>query len=840
MPERLIYFFGDGRSELDADAGRLTAADAKAVLGGKGSSLHAMTAFGLPVPPGFTIVTAACRHYYENDRKWPAGLAEDVQANLRRLEAAVGRKFGEPDGLLVSVRSGAAESMPGMMDTVLNVGDPAKGDPAAQLTKAIEDVFNSWMNERAVAYRKEKSIVGLSGTAVNVQAMCPAQVAGVLFTINGNTGNADEMVVEAVPGLGESLVSGEVVPDNYILERPAFTVKMSRPFGKSPILSESQLAELGRLGVKVEDYYGHALDIEWALHGGKFFLLQARKVRSTAAEQEAIRKAEVERLRSIASPEGTVWSRFNLAETLPKPLPMSWSIMRRFMSSAGGQGQLLRKLGYNPGLPEDKSVLELVCGRAFNNLTHDAAMFFAGYPYGYDFAEMRADPAKALYPRPRLDRGKLGFFSRMAFKWKEFRVTMKTSSARKRVADHLEKELFPKIVRLHKEARGKDLSPLSDKDVIALVRERAEFFWQECGAEAFTATLLADYSMDQLQIALTNALGAPEAAKLVKKAVSKGIHSTSGDANEMLAEVAAGKATVEQFLEAHGHRAAGELELAVPRWREDARSVEDMLDPLRGTMDASRLAGFTEAGGGAGAGTAGDGGPAAADPIEKEIQDRCGMLWGLQALKELEQVRRYFAFRETAKHYVMLGYELIRSALLELDKRWGLHGGIFYLEESELDAAHSWPDLKDIIAERKRKREIALRIPLPDVIFSDALDQIGNPPPPPASKEFAGLGISPGVCEGPVKLVFDPHSDRPRGKGYVLVCPSTDPGWTPLFVNASGLVLERGGMLSHGALVAREFGLPAVAGIDQITRAVRDGLRIRVDGDNGKVYLLEE
>ena len=171
-------------------------------------------------------------------------------------------------------------------------------------------------------------------------------------------------------------------------------------------------------------------------------------------------------------------------------------------------------------------------------------------------------------------------------------------------------------------------------------------------------------------------------------------------------------------------------------------------------------------------------------------------------------MRRYLVFRETAKHYMMLGYELIRDVLVELDHRWGLHHGIYYLEEHELNSAHAWPDVKDVIAQRKHKRQPDAAIPIPNVVFSDALEQIGNPPPPPAAKEFAGLGVSPGVVKGPAKVVFDPHTDRPKGKGYILVCPSTDPGWTPLFVNAAGLVLERGGMLSHGALVARESTSP--------------------------------
>lgn len=831
MSERLIHFFGNGVSEFDADPKRLTGPEARNVLGGKGGSLHAMTAFGLPVPPGFTIVTSACRHFYDNGRQWPPGLREELAANLARLEEAVGRKFGAAENpLLVSVRSGAAESMPGMMDTVLNCGDPAKGDPTRQLHDAVDAVFNSWMNERAVAYRREKKIEGLAGTAVTVQAMCPAAVAGVLFTINGNTGSRDEMVIEAVPGLGESLVLGEVVPDNYIVSRPDFAVKLNRPaVPGQPVLTPGQLAELGRLGLRVEEYYGYALDIEWGWVDGRFWLLQARRVKSTAEAREALRQAEIERLRRAADPAGTVWSRYNLSETLPAPLPMTWSIMRRFLSAGGGQGTLMRRLGYDPGLPADKSVAELICGRLYNNLSHDAQMFFNGYPYGHDFAALKADPQKALFPRPELDGRRIGFFGKLMFWWKAWRATSTTAAARATVADTLEKELFPAIVKEHKGGLAEDLTKLSDAELIALIRKRIDRYWQQFGADAFAATMLGDFSLEQLRLSLRNALPEAEAEKLLAKAVGSGIHSTSGDTGTLLAEVAAGKRPVGDFLAAHGHRAAGELELATPRWREDPAEVERMVAGFKDKPAHEPHAA-----------PASDGKDAAPDPVAKEIEEKCGVLWAPKALDELALTRRYLSFRETAKHYVMMGYELIRLALLELDKRWGLHHGIFHLEESELDAAHTWPDLKDILAKRREQRELMLKIPLPDVIYSDALEQIGNPPPPPKAKEYAGLPVSPGVATGPAKLVFDPHTDRPQGRGYILVCPSTDPGWTPLFANAAGLVLERGGMLSHGALVAREYGLPAVAGIDQITRAIADGARVRVDGDNGKVYLLED
>jgi pyruvate,water dikinase len=422
-----------------------------------------------------------------------------------------------------------------------------------------------------------------------------------------------------------------------------------------------------------------------------------------------------------------------------------------------------------------------------------------------------------------LDGAKAGVLGRLSFYWKAFRATSKTDAARAEVADRLEKELFPRIVADHKRGLAEDLSKVPDKDLLEIAHGRIGQFWQVYGAEAFTATLLGDYSLEQLSVVLKKSLGEEEGGKLVAKAVSSGIHSTTADANLMLAEIAAGKRDLKSFLDAHGHRAAGELELATPRWREDREAVERMVATFR---DKPAHLPHADANG-------------KADPVAEEIDARVGVLWRPKALAELEMVRRYLSFRETAKHYVMMGYELIRLALLELDRRWNLHHGIFYLEEGELDVAHSWPDVKDVVAKRKHERELMLKVPLRDVVFSDELDDLGKPTPPPAgATEFAGLPVSPGVAEGPVRVVFDPQKDRPEGRGYILVCPSTDPGWTPLFVNAAGLVLERGGMLSHGSLVAREFGLPAVAGIDQITRAVADGKRVRVDGDRGKVYIL--
>ena len=143
------------------------------------------------------------------------------------------------------------------------------------------------------------------------------------------------------------------------------------------------------------------------------------------------------------------------------------------------------------------------------------------------------------------------------------------------------------------------------------------------------------------------------------------------------------------------------------------------------------------------------------------------------------------------------------------------------------------------IQERKKRRAIALTLEVPLVLFSDDLEAIGRPiPPPSGATHLQGVPLSAGVAEGPALVLTEPTTQA-QAPGYILVCPSTDPAWVPLFVAAKGLVMESGGALSHGAIVAREFGLPAVAGLPAVQRQLRTGQRLRVDGSRGTVTVLE-
>ena len=204
----------------------------------------------------------------------------------------------------------------------------------------------------------------------------------------------------------------------------------------------------------------------------------------------------------------------------------------------------------------------------------------------------------------------------------------------------------------------------------------------------------------------------------------------------------------------------------------------------------------------------------------------------------VERLRTFLGLREAGKHYLLMGYAVIRRALVELDRRFRLNGGIWFLTPTDLPGLIAGKDLGAQIAAARKRRQTELSLEVPPVLFSDDLDAIGRPLPEPSSGDrLEGVALSAGVAEGPALVLTEPAAAPPEG-GYVLVCPSTDPAWVPLFVHAKGLVMETGGVLSHGAIVVREFGLPAVAGLPGATQRIKTGQMLRVDGGRGTVTLV--
>ncbi|MBN2547080.1 MAG: pyruvate, phosphate dikinase [Spirochaetes bacterium] len=371
MAEKYVYFFGDGKAEGKKEM--------KNELGGKGANLAEMTNIGMPVPPGFTISTNVCDLYYKNNRQYPKGLKEEVDENLKRVEKSTGMTFGDPDNpLLFSVRSGAAASMPGMMDTILNLGinekvvegiikksnnprfawdsyrrfiqmfsnvamncqhedfehvlDEAKkkkgvvndtdlnaddlkaivteykmvykkqkgadfpDDPREQLWHAINAVFGSWMNDRAIAYRKIHDIKGLLGTAVNVQSMVfgnmgDSSATGVCFTRNPSTGDNHFYGEFLVNAQGEDVVAGIRTPQKMSLwESQNWAndngISEDERKKKYPSLEEKMpdcYKQLCAVREKLEKYYKDMQDMEFTIQEGKLYMLQTRNGKRTGA-----------------------------------------------------------------------------------------------------------------------------------------------------------------------------------------------------------------------------------------------------------------------------------------------------------------------------------------------------------------------------------------------------------------------------------------------------------------------------------------------------------------------------------------------------------------------------
>jgi pyruvate,water dikinase len=841
---QLVYFFGAGQAEGGVDL--------KHLVGGKGASLADMTKAGLNVPPGFTISAACCEEFHGQGGQWPTGLDKELRANLHRLETLTGRAFGHGDNpLLVAVRSGAAVSMPGMMDTVLNIGRPGEGDPWDVLRRAIEAVFSSWRSERAVLYRRHHQIDGLLGTAVTVQAMCPAEVSGVLFTADPIDPSRQQIVIEAAPGLGEALVLGKATPNRYTLEKPALRV-LERLLVHEALLSDDQLAELGRLGLHVEAHFGHPCDIEWAWSGGQFYLLQSRpiKQRTThhlpltthhSAECEQVRQAEIAALRARAEPAGTVWARFNLSEILPAPTPMTWAIVRRFTSGRGGFGLMYRDLGFDPDPAlDDEGVYDLICGRPYCNLSREPRLHFRLLPFAHNFAALKAAPHKALYPQPTIDTVRAGWrfwlFAPIIIPRaliQMIRAELRQREMAQSLPKRLRDEVFPSFAAETANATAEDLTRLDEQALLERLETWTRRTLVNFARDSLKPTALAGLAMGKVERLLLPALGRERTRAAVGELVM-GVHpDPEADLPRAMRELAAGTLDRAPFLSRFGHRGSQEMELSQPRWSES----------FTGVAEAAWVAGAGVFGSPALslAGASEDSSPGhPQDTARERLFDEAKLAPAQRAAlaKEIETLHTCLALRETAKHYLMKGYAEIRRVLLELDRRHGLDGGIFFLTPEELPRLVQGDDLFALIAERRQRREIALSLDVPQVLFSDGLEAIGRPVEAAAAETLRGVALSAGVAEGAALVLHTPDASPLPTEPYILVCPSTDPAWLPLFVRAKGLVMETGGVLSHGAIVAREFGLPAVAGLADVHHRIRSGQRLRVDGGAGTVSVL--
>ncbi len=915
----LVTFFEPGAEEV-APADKQT-------LGGKGASLLALCQVGLPVPPGFILHTDCCREALANDGKWPVGLEEELREAITRLERVTGRTFGDAkEPLLVSVRSGAAVSMPGMMDTLLNCGLQPAADgenpegfwhvyrqfiamfaktvagvtseqfaaidqalteergieakeydepicrelaqryaklytehagrplPASAwdtLVACVNAVFRSWNSERAIAYRRQNQIRDLVGTAVTVQTMFPSQRSGIVFTVNPGNHADGAMIIESSYGLGEAVVSGDVKPDSFVVDRETLEIRdrimghkvhSVRALGDGSdhdpsvlSLSDEQVKELSALSLRVEAYPGVPVDLEWGWADGAFSLLQWRPIRGleVARDVETGRLEEMARLRKLAGSGPKVWARHNIGETLPHPTPLTWDVVLRFTRGDGGFGKMYRDFGYRPSREvREQGFLELICGYPYADTDRVAGLFWEGMPLTYDLQAVHADPGVLQAPPTQFDpnRTDAGFLGRLPATIiamiKSYR-TMKR--LRKSVAEHFDREVVPPYLDYVREERNRNLQDHSEAELLALLEERLVRVMDDFSGESLKPGFFGGMGCVQVESLLKDIFGTQLGEKVTVELIGGLDGDLTLEQDQLLYEVAHGKATMDTFLERYGHRAVAEMELASPRWREDPSYLDKILALHRreGEHSPHEMHALNRA-------------------RRIEAQERLPALLAEHGAASLEsdvmdlllEAQQLLPYRENGKHYLMMGYELIRDVFVAFGRRWGLEEDVFFLRMEELAGYTAREqELRAEIERRKIRWQAFRRLELGEVIASEDLDSLGKPRVYAAAAEMAGEAVSAGVFTGPARIVYDPRDSRDLGSGYILVCPSTDPAWTVLFMDAGGVVIERGGVLSHGAIVARDFGIPAVVCPDA-TKRIQDGERIKVDGNQGRVIRL--
>ena len=837
-------------------------------VGGKGLNLGKLTRAGFRVPQGFCVTTDAYRFSVPNLSAQHANSIKDITL-APELVSEIRTASEKLQTATVAVRSSATAedlaeaSFAGQQDTFLNVTPD-------ELLDALKACWASLWSERAIAYRQTQDIAdeGLA-MAVVIQEMCEAEVSGVLFTVDPFNKNLS--VIESNWGLGESVVSGAITPDNFhvsretgeVLEKSVATKReMVTAAGVSevlaaqqdvPSLTDAQLKELAQLGLRVENHYGQPMDIEWALADGQFALLQARYITtpssSTAPSEpthpppevdeesvENLRQGEIHLLKIYTDAHGTVWCHHNLAEVLPAPLPMTWSIIKKFMSGTGGLGKAYRSLGFYPSKRVDsEGILDLICGRIYVNLNREAELHFDGFPFAHDFNALKQNPQQAMYAQatPNITHSTASFWIKLPLHIVRMsRAEMRLRQCRSDFDRVLTAQVFPAFQSEVEAEQDISYSDLSDAELIAKFKAWCIKTLDDFAPKALTATLLAGFSLQRLEAALQKCVDETAAKNLASRLISELSGNLTVETNEKLQQVATGDLALTDFLKDYGHRGVDEFELAQSRWREDTAYIEQIVESFRQEDTGIALS--------------------KDDRTKQQMEQRVSAEAELTELvknkgglrkqieSELDFTRRYMPFRETAKFYLMLGYEQIRRALLELDRRYQLDGGIFYLVPDELQQLINGKALGDVIATRKMEREHMLQIEVPDVIFSDSLEQIGAPMLTNAAETYKGVGVSAGAATGKARVLLTPTDVRPSDRDYILVCPSTDPAWTPLFLHAAGLVMERGGILSHGAVVAREYGVPAVANIPNATRHIADGQMLQIDGNEGTVSIFTE
>jgi phosphohistidine swiveling domain-containing protein len=901
-----------------------------ASTGGKGVNLTRLKRAGYSVPNGFIVTTAAYQSFVSVNQldAWIINTIEGstldettsleaVSRSIRsrflkgripeQISSSVKKAYREMGKPAVAVRSSAtAEDLPGFsfagqQETFLNVVDETS------LLRALVECWSSLWTGRAIGYRARNGIPQEEiSLAVVVQEMVASEASGVMFTANPVTGLRSETVIEAVLGLGEVLVSGQVEPDRYVIEvnqgkilEKSLGTKAIQIMGaitgglqtvredssQQQALPDAELLKLVKIGQAIEVDFGVPQDIEWAWAGGKIFILQARPI---TALYPLPSEMDAEHLRA--------WFSFGAVQGMLEPMtPLGRDAIRQIF--AGGASLLGYRVNH-----ESQGVLRIAGERLWGDITAVISNS-VGRKVGPVLLKM-VEPGVAgildnLLEEPQFKpkNGNLKFST--ARKLAGFALPM--------LGRVLRNWMVPQRRRLQfQQAADRRISLLKsqcgwDDDLSSALSQHVNCFCQLYDAfhtivPTYVSAIIASMSLLNFLTRLAQrsqeGIKEQEATNLVLE-ITRGVPNNlttemdlalwrvsrlidtdptcrdrfqGSSATQLARDYLSGQLprlaqeAIKGFLDSYGMRGVGEIDIGRSRWEEDPEYVFRVLDNYFRIQDESqspeevfKRSEMT-----------------AESAINQLVSIVRKTPWGwLKApLVRLAsgRVRALIGLRESPKFHIMRMMRIVRRALLVSGEELRQSDLIdraddmFFLTLNELqdlakeseqnrsnDPSQSWnletfSGIRDLIAERRHAYEREkLRNKVPLVLLSDGRTYYEKVSTDTGVADHILIGspVSPGVVKGRVRVVLDPLGAQLL-PGEILVCPGTDPAWTPLFLTAGGLIMEVGGMMTHGSVIAREYGIPAVVGVPKATSRLQTGQLVQVDGSSGRILILTE
>jgi pyruvate,water dikinase len=823
--------------------------------------------------------------------------AAEIPAQIRESVTAMRSEILSDTTVIVrssAVGEDSAEaSFAGQLDSCLDVTSDS------EIAQALAACWASYWSERSLFYQISRNI-SLDGMGVVIQQMVGSCFSGVLFTTTPAAPSDDDeqLWAEYCFGHGEALVSGRINPGRFTISRADFRwqkqaspEQADQPRGEEMLFNDERMTQLARMGLELEREFGAPQDIEWTIdHDGKLYCVQTRPV-TTVAPSAGARRKRAEQAPSDGS--RVVWSNANVSENFPEPItPLLYSI------ASAGYYHYFRNLGRAFGISSNRiramefplrNIIGTHGARMYYNLTNIHAVLRAA-PFGELLAEWfnHFVGATQMPPGPRRVAAARGIRqNRTAQLFELFVIAIKTSwqylFLRRRI------EAFEHTISEFSERTQPET--LGERSLADLLDHLRDFFDIRChrwnnAALADAASMVCYGALKRLlnrefptadQAALHNTLlkGLPdvvsslpvlklwELSRRIRDDASLTALFTSRQSQEILialdkdAKFAPFKSALDGYLKKWGFRCSGELMLTTPSFQENPAALLGLLQSYvesdaESPLEVMRRQDTERA--------------AETQKVLKALADKKlsrfvplvtrAHIIGLV----LKWTQRSITYRERARLKQALFYSRCRRIALVIGKELVERGSferredVFFLTIQELDALVSGNSMfpyhiKELVARRRSDHAELSTMSPPDTLELAVGEYLEKPKDArPASRptdaaiepaEMAGVGACGGKVTGRASILKDMSESRLLQTGDILVTRQTDPGWGPLFFLIRGLVLERGGMLSHGAIIAREFGIPSVVGVKDATLRIPQGGTISIDGDRGFVRLAD-